>query len=53
MLPVIVALLLLKLRMPVICCPVEEVDEVAALRLLAVAVLPMVLPEIVFVLAAT
>jgi hypothetical protein len=46
--PVILALVLLVLRIPVTCCPVEEVDEVAALRLLAVAVLPMVLPEIVF-----
>lgn len=47
-LPVILALVLLVLRMPVTCCPVEELDEVAALRLLAVAVLPMALPEIVF-----
>jgi hypothetical protein len=35
--------------MPVTCCAVIEVDEVAALRLLAVVVLPMVLLAIVLV----
>ena len=39
--------------MPVTNCWVEEVDDVAALRLLAVVVLPMILPVTVFVPAST
>ena len=50
-LPVMLVVLLLKLRMPVTCCGVLEVVEVEALRLFAVLVLPMVLLAIVFVLA--
>ena len=53
MLPVMVALLTLELRMPVVCCPVKELDDVAALRLLAVVVLPMALPVMVFTPAVT
>jgi len=52
-LPVMLALVVLELRMPVTCCPVVEVDAVAALRLLAVVVLPTMLAAMVFAPAAT
>ena len=45
--------MLLELRMPVTCWPVAEVDDVAALRLLAVVVLPTVLLVMVFAPAVT
>ncbi len=39
----------LELRMPVTACPVELTEAVLALMLFAVEVLPIVLPEMVFV----
>ena len=46
---VMLAEVALELRIPATCPPVVEVEAVLALMLLAVAVLPMVLAEIVFV----
>ncbi len=53
MLPVMLALVVLELRMPVTCWPVVETEELAALRLFAVVVLPTVLPVMVFAPAVT
>jgi hypothetical protein len=52
-LPVMLAPPVLVLLMPVTCCPALDEDEVAALRLLAVVVLPTVLLLIVFAPAVT
>ena len=52
-LPAMFELPVLVLVMPVTCCPAMELVTVAALRLFAVVVLPMVLPVIVFAPAVT